>query len=277
MLIELDGIQGRNGVVIFGATNRPEVLDPALLRPGRFDKIVKVGLPAPKKRVEILQFYGETLGYQKTMPWAYFGERTVGFTAADLATLMNESALKAILNQSNHTMETLEHGIERLTTSESEKYTVLKREKEFTDKTTSPSPLLNSSRIYSLRLAYYQAGKLLLSYALETHPKTMRASLWPRRPTLRSLAITANLEKAFFEFARVSELTERIIGCYAGKAAEFLFLCKWSSTGLSESSTLGLEDQIFAQKLVYFMLENCHFYSKKMRFNKPLKCHQMVI
>ncbi len=269
LLIELDGIQGRNGVVIFGATNRPEVLDPALLRPGRFDKIVKVGLPAQKKRVEILQFYGQTLGYQKTMPWAYFGERTVGFTAADLATLMNESALKAILNQSNHTIETLEHGIERLTTSESEKYTVLKKEKEFKNKTTTP--LLNSSRIYSLRLAYYQAGKLLLSYALETHPKTMRASLWPRRPTLRSLAITANLEKSLFEFARLWELTERIIGCYAGKAAEFLFLCKFSSTGLSEISTLGLEDQVFAQKLVYFMLENCHFYSKKNAIQQAMK------
>ena len=269
LLIELDGIQGRNGVVIFGATNRPEVLDPALLRPGRFDKMVKVGLPASNKRVEILQFYGQTLGYPQNMPWAYFGERTVGFTAADLATLMNESALKAILNQSNHTIETLEHGIERLTTSESEKYTVLKRENEFTNKTT---PLLRtSSKLYSLRLAYYQAGKILLSYALETHPKTMRASLWPRRPTLRSLAITANLEKSLFEFARVWELTERIIGCYAGKAAEFLFLCKFSSTGLSELSTLGLEDQVFAQKLVYFMLENCHFYSKKNTIQQALK------
>nr|YP_004347746.1 cell division protein [Chlorella variabilis]ADZ04994.1 cell division protein [Chlorella variabilis]AIH00159.1 putative plastid division protein [Chlorella variabilis]AJP09489.1 putative plastid division protein [Chlorella variabilis] len=269
LLIELDGIQGRDGVVVIGATNRPEVLDPAVLRPGRFDKIIQVGLPDEQKRVKILQFYGQNLGYQKNLPWNYLGERTAGFTAADLATLMNESTIKAILNNSTHTIETIEHGIDRLTTSESEKYTVFKTKKT-SDKKEKSNTLSISSKMSILRLAYYQAGKIILSYALETHPKSVIASLWPRRPTIRSVEITTNLQNSLFEFARLCEITDRLVGCYAGKAAEFLFLQKFSPKGLSQTSTLGLDDLVFAQKLVYFMLEQCCFYSKKSHIQQTI-------
>ena len=259
LLIELAGIQGRNGVVVIGASNRPEVLDPALIRPGRFDKIIDVGLPEQKKRVEILQFYGQALGYENEIPWDYLGERTVGFTAADLATLMNESTIKAILNQSTHTIQTIEHGIDRLTTSESEKYTIVKTKKNIEKK----GNFSISSKMAIIRLAYYQAGKIVLSSTLETHPKSVVACLWPRRPTIRSVQIATNLQSSFFNFARLCEMNERLVGCYSGKAAEFLFLQKFSAHGLSKSSTLGLEDVFFGQKLVYFMLKNCEFYSKK--------------
>nr|UEQ13316.1 FtsH [Chlorella variabilis] len=257
LLVELDGIQGRDGVVVFGATNRPEVLDPALLRPGRFDKIVEVGLPHQQKRVEILQFYGKNLGYEKSIRWDYLGERTVGFTAADLATLMNESTIKAILNQTSHTIETIDHGIDRLTTSESDKYLVLsKRDK-------NENNISISAKKSILRLAYYQVGKIILSYVLKNHPKSFVASLWPRRPTIRSVQITTNLERSLFEISRVSEITDRIVGCYAGKAAEFLFLQKFSPNTTSQLSTLGLEDLVFGQKLIYFLIDSSHLYSKK--------------
>jgi ATP-dependent Zn protease len=301
LLIELDGIQGRDGVVVIGATNRPEVLDPALLRPGRFDKILQVGLPDQQKRVEILQFYGQNLGYQKDLPWNYLGERTAGFTAADLATLMNESTIKAILNQTNHTIQTIEHGIDRLTTSESEKYTVFKTNKNF-NKTIKLPSILISSKMAILRLAYYQAGKIILSYMLETHPKSLIACLWPRRPTIRSIQITTNLQNSLFQFARLCEITDRLVGCYAGKAAEFLFLQKFGSKNKNvvenqkitsrsflknkklqnlvgdqnfvlmneNASTLGLEDLFFAQKLVYFLLEDCGFYSKKSHIQQTI-------
>jgi len=269
LLIELDGVQGRDGVVVVGATNRPEVLDPALLRPGRFDKILQVNLPDEQKRVEILQFYGQNLGYKKPLPWNYLGERTAGFTAADLATLMNESTIKAILNNSTHTIETIEHGIDRLTTSESEKYTVFKTKKT-SDKKEKSNTLSIASKMSILRLAYYQVGKIILSYALETHPKSVIASLWPRRPTIRSVQITTNLQNSLFEFARLCEISDRLVGCYAGKAAEFLFLHKFSAKGLSQTSTLGVEDLIFGQKLAYFMLEQCCFYSKKSHIQKTI-------
>lgn len=267
LLIELDGIQGRDGVIVIGATNRPEVLDSALLRPGRFDKILQVGLPGQQKRVEILQFYGQGLGYQEEIPWHYLGERTAGFTAADLATLMNESTIKAILNQSSHTIETIEHGIDRLTTSESEKYTVLKT-KSITS-TLSSQTLQISSKLAILRLAYYQAGKIVLSHILETHPKSVFASLWPRRPTIRSVQITTNLQKSVFEFLRLREVADRLVGCYAGKAAEFLFLEKFASSGPSQISTLGLDDLVFAQNLIYSLLENWGL-SKKSQIQRLL-------
>lgn len=283
LLIELDGIQGRDGVIVIGATNRPEVLDSALLRPGRFDKILQVDLPKQQKRVEILQFYGQFLGYQQNIPWNYLAERTVGFTAADLATLMNESSIKAILSKSIHTIETIEHGIDRLTTSENEKYTLVKRESNQSSvqkKTslTKDQPGLSSqlnkltinSKLSILRLAYYQAGKIVLSYLLEMNPKSVVASLWPRRPTIRSVQITTNLQNSVFEFARLCELNDRLVGCYAGKAAEFLFLENFSSQRFSHISTLGLEDLLFAQKLIYSLLEKSFFYSKKSQIQKTI-------
>jgi ATP-dependent Zn protease len=283
-LIELDGIQGRDGVVVIGATNRPEVLDPALLRPGRFDKILQVGLPGQQKRVDILQFYGQGLGYKGNIPWNYLGERTAGFTAADLATLMNESTIKAILTQSTHSIETIEHGINRLTTSESEKYTILKT-KTPSSLPSSPNTLgsmhfceekenLHSlsipSKMSILRLAYYQAGKIVLSSLLKTHPKSIVASLWPRRPTIRSVQITTNLQNSVFQFARVGEINDRLVGCYAGKAAEFLFVDNFSSSKSSQISTLGLEDLLFGQKLIYSMQEKWAFFSKKSQIQKTI-------
>lgn len=257
LLIELDGIRGRDGVLVIGATNRLDILDPALLRPGRFDQIIEVGLPNKQKRIDILKFYGEKLGYQANIPWNYLGERTVGFSAADLATLMNESALKVILNQKEiiHTLQTIEHGIDRLTTSETEKPTILKLE--------AKENLSIDSKLSLLRFAYYQAGKVVVSSILKQHPKSVFATLWPRCPNIRSLEITTNLQTTVFEFARLSEINDRLAGCYAGKAAEFLFLEKFASSRSSQRSTLGLEDLLFGQTLAYALLEKFLFYSKK--------------
>jgi ATP-dependent Zn protease len=263
LLIEVDGIKGRDGLLVIGATNRPEVLDPALLRPGRFEKRIHVGLPTPEKRVEILQFYGNQLGYQSGIPWDYLGERTVGFSAADLAALMNESAIKAILNQSYHNVKTIEHGIDRLTTSESEKHIVVKTKSRDSALFSIPS------KLSIVRLAYYQAGKVLVSYFLENHPKSVFASLWPRRPTIRSLQIAKNLQNSVFEFAQLPELQDRVVGVYGGKAAETLFLEKFSVRRHVHRSTLGVEDLVFAQNLISFILEKS-LYSKKSKIQKLL-------
>ena len=131
--------------------------------------------------------------------------------------------------------------------------------------------LSNFSKNSILRLAYYQAGKILLSHLLETHPPLVVAHLWPRRITMRSLQIATNLQNSIFQFAKLSDIQERLIGCYAGKAAEFLFLEKISNSWRSYSnnfSTLGLDDILFAQQLSYCFVEKWLFYSKKTTFQQ---------
>ena len=151
-LVELDGIQGRDGVVVIGATNRPEMLDPAILRPGRFDRIVELGLPGPEKRKEILKLYSKNLGiHQNVFLGIILQHRTAGFSAADLASIMNQSSLNAITLQTQHTIETIEHGIDRITTFEVEK-----------------PKNISQDHLSLLRRGYYQAGKIILSDGLRT-------------------------------------------------------------------------------------------------------------
>lgn len=249
LLIELDGIQGRKGVIVIGATNRPELLDAALIRPGRFDKMIELGMPNHEKRLEIFELYSKKIGADPTISWDYLSKRTIGFTAADLASIMNQSSIKAILNDTEnpkHTLQTIEHGIDRITTSEIEK----------------PTPKV--SRLFRNQVAYYQAGKVLLSTILESHPPTLVSYLWPRRPNRRSLQILINLQKYFFQFARRCQLEDRIIGCYGGKVAEILFLENYSI----HLSTFGLEDLNFAFVLICFTIEKWYFYSKSTIISK---------
>jgi ATP-dependent Zn protease len=249
LLIELDGIQGRKGVVVIGATNRPEMIDSAILRPGRFDKILELGLPNHEKRLEIFKLYGDILGCLPNISWEYLSKRTVGYTAADIASIMNQSCLKAILLQGDkakHDLTTIEHGIDRITTYEIEK---------------PPNKVTN---IFKYRLAYYQAGKIVLSTILEYHPPTLVSYLWPRRQNRRSLQISINLQKYFFQFARRCELEDRIIGCYAGKAAEILFLQNLTFN----LSNFGLEDLSFAFILICFTIEKWYIYSKSTIISK---------
>ena len=239
-LVELDGIKSRAGVVVIAATNRPEMLDPAVLRPGRFDRIIDLGLPGPEKRKEIFKLYSTNLGVNDEVSWDYFTHRTEGYSAADIASIMNQSTLYAILNQSRHTLETIEYGIDRITTLE--------------------KPMqVQKDTVFALQLAYYQAGKILLSRLLKHHPPTLVAHLWPRRPNARALQISENLQNYVFRFARRVELEHRLIGCYAGKAAEILFLQQGNA--FLNVSDLGLEDLHFAQNLITLMVENWTFYS----------------
>ncbi len=253
-LVELDGIQGRDGVIVIGATNRPEMLDPAILRPGRFDRIVELGLPGPEKRKEILKLYSKNLGIHQNVSWDYLANRTAGFSAADLASIMNQSSLKAITLQTQHTIETIEHGIDRITTFEVEK-----------------PKNISQDHLSLLRRGYYQAGKIILSMVLEHHPPTLVTYLWPRRTNVRALQISSNVQKYFFKYARRIELEHRLIGCYAGKAAEILFIEFGQSTSSEINvSDLGVEDIQFAQNLIQFMTDTWYLYSKKTTLRKIL-------
>ena len=272
-LVELDGIQGRDGVIVVGATNRPEVLDPAVLRPGRFDKILELGLPNQQKRIEILKFYGQRLGFETFISWEYFGSRTTGFAAADLATMMNHSSLHAILKETLHTIETIEYGIDRITSSETDQFVIS------SNRSTRTSMLKNLSlqkdfkkleyEFILIRLAYYQAGKIIVSSLLEYHPTVLIAYLWPRKSNLRAIQISKNLQNYFLKHARRDELEQRLVGSYSGKAAEILFLYSSRPQPIREKpfspnlSNLGLDDLAFGQRLSYLMIQNWSLYSKK--------------
>ena len=240
-LVELDGIQNRSGVIVIGATNRPEILDPAVLRPGRFDRILELGLPEPEKRYEILNLYSKNLGVDTKISWDYIVDRTIGYSAADLASIMNQSTLNAILNNTNHTLETIEFGIDRTTTIGFEM-----------------SVQLNKLTLNTIQLAYYQAGKLLISLLLDSHPDVLVTHLWPRRANIRALQVNKNLQTYFFQFAQRQELEERIIGCYGGKAAEVLFLQTIQNE--INLSDLGIEDIQFGQSLIQLMIEKWYLY-----------------
>ncbi len=129
-LVEMDGLarQQRNsyflnnkitfgkpgGILVIGSTNRPKVLDPALTRPGRFDQVFYLSNPGKQKRIEILKVYTKNVGVSSFLPWDYLGDRTLGFSAADLSALVNKSTIRAVLSHTIHTVQSIEEGIESL-------------------------------------------------------------------------------------------------------------------------------------------------------------------
>jgi ATP-dependent Zn protease len=278
-LTELDGVQSRNGVVVIGATNRPEILDPAVLRPGRFDRILQLGLPNSKKREEILKLYSRNLGIETSICWEYLVQRTAGYSSADLASIMNQSTLRAILENSHHTIQTIEYGIDRITTTGSDQ-----RSARYLRKAKNLAADCWMLPISLLQRAYYQAGKVLLGELLPYHPSTIVTHLWPRRTSTRAIQIQQNLQKYFFRSAHRIEFEQRIVGCYAGKAAEILILQDLHDQGSvkigsvsaiqtnSEKnfSDLGIEDIQFAQNLIRWMAENWFMYGKSISIHASL-------
>ena len=95
LLVEMDGFGSGDGVIVMAATNRPDILDPALLRPGRFDRQITVNYPDLKGREDILHVHAKGKPFENTVDFHKVAQTTVGFTGADLANLLNESALLA--------------------------------------------------------------------------------------------------------------------------------------------------------------------------------------
>ena len=224
-LIELDGLKGRNGVVVIGATNRPEVLDSALVRPGRFDRILNLAYPGKQKRIEILKLYSKNIGIEKTISWDYLANRTVNLSAADLAAAMNQSSIKAILNNTCHTIETIEHGIDVITSYSTEKPQY--------QSTTVKDPFFVN------RFAFYQAGKAVLHTLLSYHSNPVFLHLWPKPKNTR-LTFKKNLIEASKKLHNRAALEASLIGLYAGKAAELLSLSKNFNFGSTNIETFDL-------------------------------------
>lgn len=253
-LVEMDGLKQRQGVIVIGATNRPNVLDPALIRPGRFDKIINLEVPGKQKRIEILKLYSKNLKTEKTISWEYLAHRTRGFSAADIAAAMNESTIKSIIKKTTHTIETIEYGID-LVTSYNTSSSNRDRNQNVTD------PFLKS------RLAYYQSGKALLQSFLENHPPVVVLHLWPRQKNARH---QHSYENKFSGKTDRKTLEAELIGLYAGKASELVSLCgnRLSSSLKRWQSNLGNDDLISATFLANLLVDKWYFYSLQILIRK---------
>jgi ATP-dependent Zn protease len=198
-LIEMDGIKNRKGILVFGATNRLEILDPALLRPGRFDKIIPLPTPSKNKRIKLLKFYSKKRKIEKKISWNYIANRLLNCSAADIAAIMNESAIQSIIKKTTHTVETIEKGIDYITS-----YSVLKNKK---------NNLVRNK-------AYYQSGKALAYILFSKKKKGIFLNLWDRQKNTR-YQNTDNI--SFFEKQTRKNLEFFLISSHFGKVGELIF------------------------------------------------------
>jgi len=200
LLSEMDGFDTKTGVIIVGATNRPEILDPALLRPGRFDRHVLVDRPDIKGREEILEVHIRGVKMAKGIDLKVIAARTPGFVGADLANLVNEAALlSARKGRTSVTMEEFEEAIDRVVAGlEKKKRVMSKREKEI--------------------VAYHETGHALMAEFLETTDPVHKISIIPRG--IAALGYTLQLPTEDRYLMTRQELLDRLCVLLGGRVAE---------------------------------------------------------
>ncbi len=211
LLVEMDGFSGNSGVIVMAATNRKDILDPALLRPGRFDRQVYVGLPDIKGREEILKVHSRNKPLADDVSLSQTARATGGFSGADLENLMNEAALLAarkdqpfIRNDDLH-----EAMLKVIAGPEKRSHVVTEHARKLT--------------------AYHEAGHAVTIHALEHHDPVHQITIVPRGNTG---GMTIALPTDDHSFQSKSELFEYIVGCLGGRVAEELAM-EDISTGAS--------------------------------------------
>ena len=211
LLVEMDGFGANEGVIIIAATNRPDILDPALLRPGRFDRQVVVDAPDVKGREAILEVHSKGKPLARDVDLSVIAKTTVGFSGADLENLMNEAALAAARqNQTEITMTDLEESIMKVVAGpEKKSRKVPERAKQLT--------------------AFHEAGHAVVSKMLPTQDRVHQVSIIPRG---RAGGYTLSLPKEDTFYNSKTEMIEEIIVLLGGRVAEQLVL-KDVSTGAS--------------------------------------------
>ncbi len=203
LLVEMDGFGVNEGIIIIAATNRPDILDPALLRPGRFDRHIVVDKPDVKGRLEILKVHTKGKPVEKEANLEVLARRTPGFTGADLSNLVNEAALlSARRNRKRIGMEELEESIERVVAGPERKSKVIsERDKKLT--------------------AYHESGHALIGLLLPNADPVHKVSIIPRG---RAGGYTLMLPKEERSYATRSELREQLRTLLGGRVAEALVL-----------------------------------------------------
>ena len=200
LLTEMDGFETNKGVIILAATNRPEILDPALLRPGRFDRQILVDRPDLKERVAILKVHSKGVTIADSVDLDVIARRTPGFTGADLANLVNEATLLAVRKGKDDVdNEEFEQAIDRIVAGLEKKNRVMNdTEKKF--------------------VAYHETGHALVAAFTATAEKVHKISIVPRG--IGSLGFTMQLPTEDRYLMSKTELLEKIDVLLGGRAAE---------------------------------------------------------
>ena len=205
LLVEMDGFEGNDGVIVMAATNRPDVLDPALLRPGRFDRQVVVGLPDIRGREQILKVHMRNVPIDERVQASVIARGTPGFSGADLANLVNEAALFAARgNRRLVTMEEFEKAKDKIMMG-AERKSMVMSEKE------------------RVNTAYHEAGHAIVGRLVPEHDPVYKVSIIPRG---RALGVTMFLpEEDRYSLSKRSILSQ-ICSLYGGRIAEEMTLGK---------------------------------------------------
>jgi cell division protease FtsH len=213
LLVEMDGFEGNEGIIVIAATNRADVLDKALLRPGRFDRQVTVGLPDVRGREQILKVHLKKVPMADDVEPKYIAQGTSGFSGADLANLINEAALLAArMNKRVVSMVDLEKAKDKLIMGV-ERHTLIMDEKE------------------KKMTAYHEAGHAIVGKLVPEHDPVYKVSIMPRG---RALGVTMFLPERDQYSASKQKLDSMISSLYGGRIAEeIVFGWEQVSTGAS--------------------------------------------
>lgn len=208
LLVEMDGFGANEGIIMIAATNRPDILDPALLRPGRFDRQIVVDRPDIKGREEILKVHTKGKPVDKDVDLGVLARRTPGFTGADLSNLVNEGALLAARhNETTINMTNMEEAAERVMMGPERKSRVIsENEKKLT--------------------AYHEGGHTLVGMLLDHTDPVHKVTIIPRG---RAGGYTLSLPKEDKYYATRSELLDELKLLLGGRVAEALVLKEISS------------------------------------------------
>ncbi|XRX42783.1 MAG: ATP-dependent zinc metalloprotease FtsH [Buchnera aphidicola (Eriosoma harunire)] len=235
MLVEMDGFEGNEGIILIAATNRPDVLDPALLRPGRFDRQVIVALPDLRGREQILKVHMKKVPLEKNVNPMIIARGTPGFSGADLANLVNEAALYAARsNQLVVSMVELEQAKDKIMMGTERKSLLIT---EFQKEVT----------------AYHEAGHVIIGYLVPEHDPVHKVTIIPRG---QALGVTFFLPKEDSISVSKQKLESQLSTLYGGRLAEELIY------GLDRISTGSSNDIKLATNLARKMVTQWGFSDK---------------
>ena len=208
LLVEMDGFSGNEGIIILAATNRADVLDPALLRPGRFDRQIQVANPDKKARAEILRVHARNKKFTDDVNFDNIAQRTPGFSGAELANVLNEAALLAVrLGHKRITLDDVDEAIDRVIGGPA------KKSRKYTEKERK-------------LVAYHEAGHAIIGLTLEDANKVQKVTIIPRGQAGGYNLMTPK-EETYFQTK--SQLMASITGFMGGRVAEEIFFGDVSS------------------------------------------------
>ena len=219
LLVEMDGFNTDTSVIVIAATNRSEMLDEALLRPGRFDRTITIGLPDIKDREEILKIHLKNKKIEDNVDLKTIAEDTAGFSGAELANILNEAAIYAAnRNHAKITFDDIEDALKKVTVGlEKKDRVVSEKDKKLT--------------------AYHEAGHAVVSRYLETQNNVKEVSIIPRGVAGGYTMYKANEDKFYLS---KTEMEEKLISLLGGRAAEKIALDD-ISTGASNDLEVAMK------------------------------------